>query len=615
MTDTKNKADIKNMTITKITENTKTTENTENTTNTKKLKTEERGINTANLTNTVGIGIQDFLKLRENHNFYIDKTSFIKEWWESGDDVTLITRPRRFGKTLNMSMMEEFFSVDYADRGDLFEGLYIWEEEKYRNLQGTYPVINLSFARVKETDFESTKRRIIELLMLQFEKYAFLTESDKLSQNEKEYVSRMAREMDAFEACSSLHRLSDVLFRHYGKKVILLLDEYDTPMQEAYVNGFWDEMVAFIRSLFNATFKTNPYMGRGIMTGIIRVSKESVFSDLNNLEVVTTTSNKYATSFGFTEEEVFAALDAVGMGEEKEKVKKWYDGFVFGKHRDIYNPWSILNFLNKGEYETYWANTSSNSLVGKLIREGNGAIKKQFEELLLGNHLQVAIDEQIVYNQLNDNEEAVWSLLVASGYLKILDYDRMENLEPEEEPCYELAVTNREVQVMFAGMVKSWFKKDKQNYNEFIKAMLMQDVDAMNEYMNQMSLELFSSFDTGKRASKKAQPARFYHGFVLGLMVDFRKEYIVTSNRESGFGRYDVVMEPKNPEKNPAIILEFKVFNTKREASLEETAQAALAQIEEKQYDADLLAKGIPEDRIYKYGFAFEGKIVLIEKA
>ena len=615
MTDTKNKADIKNMTITKITENTKTTENTENTTNTKKLKTEERGINTANLTNTVGIGIQDFLKLRENHNFYIDKTSFIKEWWESGDDVTLITRPRRFGKTLNMSMMEEFFSVDYADRGDLFEGLYIWEEEKYRNLQGTYPVINLSFARVKETDFESTKRRIIELLMLQFEKYAFLTESDKLSQNEKEYVSRMAREMDAFEACSSLHRLSDVLFRHYGKKVILLLDEYDTPMQEAYVNGFWDEMVAFIRSLFNATFKTNPYMGRGIMTGITRVSKESVFSDLNNLEVVTTTSNKYATSFGFTEEEVFAALDAVGMGEEKEKVKKWYDGFVFGKHRDIYNPWSILNFLNKGEYETYWANTSSNSLVGKLIREGNGAIKKQFEELLLGNHLQVAIDEQIVYNQLNDNEEAVWSLLVASGYLKILDYDRMENLEPEEEPCYELAVTNREVQVMFAGMVKSWFKKDKQNYNEFIKAMLMQDVDAMNEYMNQMSLELFSSFDTGKRASKKAQPERFYHGFVLGLMVDFRKEYIVTSNRESGFGRYDVVMEPKNPEKNPAIILEFKVFNTKREASLEETAQAALAQIEEKQYDADLLAKGIPEDRIYKYGFAFEGKIVLIEKA
>ena len=242
-------------------------------------------------------------------------------------------------------------------------------------------------------------------------------------------------------------------------------------------------------------------------------------------------------------------------------------------------------------------------------------MKKQFEELLLGNHLQVPIDEQIVYNQLDDNEDAIWSLLLASGYLKVLDYDRMENLEPGEEVCYELAVTNREVQIMFEGMVKSWFKKTKGDYNDFIKAMLMKDVDAMNEYMNQMSLELFSSFDTGKRASKKAQPERFYHGFVLGLMVDLKREYIVTSNRESGFGRYDVVIEPKNPKENPAVILEFKVFNHRREASLEETVVAALAQIEEKRYDVALLAKGIPADWIYKYGFAFEGKTVLIEKA
>ena len=567
------------------------------------------------MANNIGIGIQDFIELRENKKFYIDKTSFIKEWWESGDSVTLITRPRRFGKTLNMSMVEEFFSVNYAGRGDLFEGLSIWEEEKYQKLQGTYPVISLSFARIKETDFETTKKRILEVLMSQFEKHAFLTESEKLSLNEKEFVSRMAREMDAFEAGSSLHRLSDYLSRHYGKKVIILLDEYDTPMQEAYVNGFWEELVAFTRSFFNSTFKSNPYMGRGIMTGITRVSKESVFSDLNNLKVVTTTSNEYATSFGFTEEEVFAALDAGGLGEEKEKVKEWYDGFVFGEHSDIYNPWSILNFLDTGKYGTYWVNTSSNSLVGKLIREGNGAIKKQFEELLLGNQLRVPIDEQIVYNQLDDNEEAVWSLLLASGYLKVLNYDRLGELELGEEACYELAVTNREVRIMFGGMVKSWFKKTNADYNDFIKAMLIKDVDAMNEYMNQMSLELFSSFDTGKRASKKAQPERFYHGFVLGLMVDLQREYIVTSNRESGFGRYDVIIEPKHPEKNPAMILEFKVFNTKREASLEETAKAALAQIEEKQYDAALLAKGIPADRIYKYGFAFEGKTVLIEKA
>ena len=562
---------------------------------------------------TVGIGIQDFEDIIKNNCFYIDKTSFIKEWWENGDSVTLIARPRRFGKTLNMSMINRFFSIEYAGQGNIFEGLSIWENEKYRELQGTYPVINLSFANVKEKSFEATREKLYQSIVSQYSKYSFLLTSDVLTDIDKDFFRRISMDMKETDATSALHNLSDYLHRYYKQKVIILLDEYDTPMQEAYVNGFWDDLVAFTRSMFNATFKTNPHLARGVMTGITRVSKESIFSDLNNLKVVTTTSDEYATSFGFTEKEVFAALDECGRASEKELVKKWYDGFIFGKHADIYNPWSILNFLDTGEITTYWANTSSNSLVGKLIREGNGEIKVQFEELLQGKNLRVPVDEQIVYNQLDDNENAIWSLLLASGYLKVLSRDDMSASEDGEEACYELALTNLEVRKMFKDMVRSWFRKTNADYNAFIKAMLMGDRKAMNVYMNRVALTIFSYFDTGNRPSGQ-EPERFYHGFVLGLMVDLQRDYTVTSNRESGFGRYDVMIEPKNPEKNPGVIIEFKVYDEEDEQSLKETAQAALAQIEEKQYATALLAKGIPEDKIYKYGFAFEGKNVLIEQ-
>ena len=561
---------------------------------------------------TVGLGIQEFDEIREGNYFYIDKTYFIKEWWESGDKATLITRPRRFGKTLNMSMINQFFSVEYKDRGDLFEGLAIWEEEKYRELQGTYPVIFLSFANIKEDDFKTTSYRIRQILMKLYEKYSFLLECDFLSRAEKEYYERMASNMSEMDAPLALYQLSDFLCRYYGKKVIILLDEYDTPMQEAYVKGFWDELVSFTRSLFNSTFKTNPYLERGIMMGITRVSKESIFSDLNNLEVVTTTSDKYATDFGFTEEEVFTALEECGYSEEKEEVKRWYDGFIFGEQKDIYNPWSILNFLAKGKIATYWANTSANGLVDKLVREGNSDIKIAFEDLLKGNSIRCPIDEQIVYNQLDYNEDAIFSLLLASGYLKVLDYERMEKIERTAEPLYELALTNYEVEKMFYSMVKGWFNQTKADYNKFVKALLLGDIDAMNEYMNCVSEEMFSSFDAGRKPSR-LQPERFYHGFVLGLMVDLADRYVITSNRESGFGRYDIMIEPKDKNED-AFIIEFKVFHPRKEASMEETVQAALAQIEEKQYEASLIAKGIPADHIRKYGFAFEGKKVLIGK-
>ena len=559
----------------------------------------------------VAIGIQSFGKLIDNHYFYVDKTYFIKEWWESGDDVTLITRPRRFGKTLNMSMLEQFFSVDYAERRDLFDGLSIWEDEKYRNIQGTYPVISLSFANVKEQNYANTRDKICQLLTNLYVKYSFLRDSDVLTDKDKKYFDRISVDMRDSDASLALYQLSDYLHRFYGKKVIILLDEYDTPMQEAYVDGFWNELVAFTRSLFNATFKTNPWLERGLMTGITRVSKESIFSDLNNLKVVTTTSDEYATSFGFTEEEVFTAMKKYGLGEETNKVKQWYDGFIFGKHKDIYNPWSILNFLDSGNITTYWANTSSNSLVGKLIREGDRKIKEKFEILLRGESIYSPIDEQIVYNQLNGNERAVWSLLLACGYLKVLSYEKYCDIPETAQPQYELAITNLEVKLMFRNMISTWFSGAEADYNDFIKALLLDDKKAMNIYMNRVALSTFSYFDTGKNPSME-EPERFYHGFVLGLMVDLQNRYVITSNRESGFGRYDVMLEPKNPAEDDAIILEFKVHDADDEDTLKETVQEALKQIEQKQYASNLIARGIPKERIRKYGFAFEGKKVLI---
>ena len=560
---------------------------------------------------TVAIGIQQFDELIKKNCFYVDKTDFIREWWESNDSVTLITRPRRFGKTLNMSMTEQFFSINYADRSDLFKGLSIWKNEKYRDLQGTYPVLSLSFANIKERDYQTTRKKICQIIVELYTNYSFLLDSQKLKDGDRDFFQRISVDMDDVDATMAIHYLCKYLYMYYGKKVIVLLDEYDTPMQEAYVDGYWDDLVAFTRSMFNSTFKTNPWLERGIMTGITRVSKESIFSDLNNLEVVTTTSDKYATSFGFTEKEVFSALEECGLDSEKEEVKCWYDGFIFGSHKDIYNPWSILNYLDKRYFTTYWANTSSNSLVGKLLREGNRGIKEKFENLLRGEVIRTPIDEQIVYNQLDGSEKAVWSLLLASGYLKVLSYDRMELLERGQKQMYELALTNYEVECMFEGMIRGWFTEAEEDYNEFIKAMLQNDLKAMNAYMNRVALSTFSYFDTGKRPSYD-QPERFCHGFVLGLIVDLQNKYVITSNRESGFGRYDVMLEPKRPQEDDAIILEFKVYDEDDEENLKETVQSALAQIEEKQYAAQLIARGVPQERIRCYGFAFEGKKVLI---
>ena len=282
---------------------------------------------------TVGIGLQSFEKIRENNCFYVDKTGFIKEWWENRDDVTLITRPRRFGKTLMMNTLERFFSTEYAGQGELFEGLAIWEEEKYRKLQGTYPVIFLSFAEIKESNYQDVRRRINQILTGLYARHYYLRDKDVLTEADRRFFDSVREDMGDVEASMALQKLSEYLYRYHGKRVIILLDEYDTPLQEAYVGGYWKELVSFTRSFFNTAFKSNSSLERAVMTGITRVSKESVFSDLNNLTVVSTTSDAYADCFGFTEEEVWSALEEFGLSEEKARVKNWYDGFSFGSKR------------------------------------------------------------------------------------------------------------------------------------------------------------------------------------------------------------------------------------------------------------------------------------------
>lgn len=549
----------------------------------------------------VAIGVQDFETLIGEGLFYVDKTGFIKEWWNRQDPVTLITRPRRFGKTLTLSMVECFLSLRYKDRGNLFEGLDVWQDEAMRRLQGTLPVISVSFGGIKSSD-ASRQMESLKMIVREAFTQSGAVLQDNLSEHDGEVYASYLGDMTDGMAVRGLHVLSELLYNATGQKVVILLDEYDTPVLEAWSGNRLTECTEYMRELFNVTFKSNPYLSRAILTGITRISKESFFSDMNNLKVCSMLDDEYATAFGFTEAEVFEAMDEQGL-DCKDRVKEWYDGFNVGSHTDIYNPWSIVNYLREQRFKPFWVNSSSNALISRYMMKGDVERKAALETLLDGGCIRTSIDEELNFHNIENSYSALWSLLYWSGYLKVEADDGCS-----DGAEYTLRVTNKEVQWMLGDMVKRWFSMNTTVMNRFVEALLERDVDYMNEYLNRISEEVFSWFDV----SGGREPERFYHGFMLGLMMELKDRFIITSNRESGLGRYDVVLQPVDSNRDYGYVIEFKVYRRGRDASLEECVKKALQQIDEKGYDAVLVGAGIAVDRIMHLGIGFEGKNVLV---
>lgn len=555
----------------------------------------------------VGLGYQNFLDFVCGKRFYVDKTHFIPEWLANDARITLITRPRRFGKSMLLSTVRTFFDPMYADHPEYFEKLRVWKDADSRSLFGTIPVISVSFGSCKGNDFAQAMRGVTLGLYNMYIQHEYLRESPKLSEEEKAEYRRIVAyfsEQRTEYVEISIQKLCELLYKHYGKFPIILMDEYDTPLLEAYTDGYWDETINTFRQLFHTTFKENDFFYRAIITGVTRISKNSLFSDLNNLEVDTVTCDAYSDCFGFTEQEVMDAFKCQDIDTIRD-VKAMYDGFTIGRHQDIYNPWSICNYMRQRELIGYWVNTSSNKLVGDIIRRYPVESKYEIERLMAGEKVHKRINEGITFQYLEGDENSLWSLLLAVGYIKAENIVRsVEGIE-----C-DVSVTNREVMAMFKTEILGMFHNGWSAYGRFAEALLAHKMELMNEYLQTITYTSISYFDVAD-GPKERTPENFYHGLVLGLIVSLRDRYRIVSNRESGRGRYDIAMYPLQ-ENTDAFIMEFKVQDRKKETDLEQTAKNALQQIVDKNYEADLLAAGVPKERIYKLGFAFAGKDVLV---
>ena len=547
----------------------------------------------------IGIGESDFKSLILKDNYYIDKTMYIKDIIDNQSKVTLVTRPRRFGKTLNMSMLKYYFDIDQKDSRQLFDGLKIMQQdEKYTSKLGAYPVIYLTLKDVNDTNYKNMLLNLKTALLSVFREHRYLLESDKIYEDEKERIKDIlfCRE-DEVALKVAIKELSEYLYRYFDRPVILLIDEYDVPIQSAYINDYYDEAINFLKTFYGATFKDNPYLEKTVLTGVSRVAKESIFSGANNFVVYTIMDNEFADDFGIIEEEMDKVIEDFQIEDEKEEIRKWYDGYKIGDIEGIYNPWSILNYLNKRELMPYWVNTSSNDLI-KMTLKNSTTVKEKIERLLNDEAVEVNINLETVIVGIEDQEENIWGLMLQTGYLKI------EETVSLTEGIYKVKIPNLEIKELFRGIVRDWFnnKVIGNNLKSILKDLVQLNLTEFEKKFKVLVKEMFSYMDVGENTAEN-----FYHAFVLGMLVGLKDSYYVNSNRESGFGRYDIMLEPKDKNGN-SFIMEFKVMEDMEEKTLEDTIENAKKQIEEKGYEENLRERGFTH--ITKMVYAFHGKQV-----
>lgn len=550
----------------------------------------------------IGIGESDFKMLRTRDNYYIDKSMYIKDIIDNGSKVILVTRPRRFGKTLNMSMLKYYFNIDAKDSKEIFDGLKIMEqEEKYTSKLGYYPCIYITLKDVNDTTYESMLLNLKTAVLDMYQEHRYLLDSEKIYPEEKEKIKDIlfCRENEVILK-NSIKDLSKYLNRHYDRPVILLVDEYDVPLQNAYVEGYYEQGVKFFKTFYGTTFKDNPYLEKTVITGVSRVAKESIFSGANNFDVYTVLDNEFSDDFGITEKEIDKVISDFEIEDKKEEIKEWYDGYTIGETKGIYNPWSILNYLSKKQLIPYWVNTSSNDLI-KLTLKNSTTVKEKIERLLKDEAIEVNVDQETVIVGIEENEDNIWGLMLGTGYLKIVEtIDISESL-------YKVKIPNYEIKELFRSIIRDWFK-DKVIGND-LKSIL-EDLITLNlkEFEKKFEIlvrQMFSYMDVGENTAEN-----FYHAFVLGMLVGLKDRYYVNSNRESGMGRYDIMLEPKDKTAN-SFIMEFKILEDKEEKTIEDTIKNAKQQIKEKRYEENLQERGFTN--ITKMVFAFKGKEVKME--